>query len=90
MSKDLNLMLNSIDNQLYDRGIIKKKFDYENVPTYYTDYFKTNNSSRGFYETEMKIRNDPNFIPTYSYTQLSNMRNEDLLQRQKTKDTDLI
>ena len=24
MSKDLNLMLNSIDNQLYDRGIIKK------------------------------------------------------------------
>ena len=83
-------MLDKIENQLHDRGIIKKKFDYENLPTYYTNYFKTNNLNKGFYETEMKIRNDPNFIPTYSYTQLSNMRNADLIERQKIQDTNLI
>ena len=87
---ELNIMLDKIDNQLHDRGIIKKKFDYDNLPTYYTNYFKTNNLNKGFYETEMKIRNDPNFIPTYSYTQLSNMRNADLIERQKIQDTNLI
>ena len=90
MKTELNSMLDTIDNQLYDRGIIKKKFDYDNLPTYYTNYFKTNNLNKGFYETEMKIRNDPNFIPTYSYTQLSNMRNADLIERQKIQDTNLI
>jgi hypothetical protein len=97
MEKELNSMLDSIDNQLYNRGIIKKKFDYEetnNLPTYYTDYFRnTLNSKRGFYETEMKIRNDPNFLPTYSYTELSNLQktnNLDLLERQKILDTNLM